>query len=150
MSRSIDARTLKQWLQDGAELALIDVRSRAVKTVGAPAMIRSVDVGPEGKYFRVTTMRKPFSYVVQYNSFGTLEEIWDADGKVLAEVQKRDLREWPDSSAGGRGGRGGGGDEAKRGLAWMPDGQGLYYIEAQPGARRDSGDAPAAGTGRPR
>jgi len=26
MSRSVDARTLKQWLQDGAELALIDVR----------------------------------------------------------------------------------------------------------------------------
>jgi dipeptidyl aminopeptidase/acylaminoacyl peptidase len=137
---------LMEWYVTG-QLALIDVKSRAVKKVGAPGMIRSVDVGPEGKYFRVTTMRKPFSYVVQYSSFGTVDEIWDADGKVLAEIQKRDLREWPDSSAGqGRGG--GAGDGPRRGLAWMPDGQGMYYIEAQPGARRDSADTAAPGAGR--
>ncbi|HSA57348.1 MAG TPA: prolyl oligopeptidase family serine peptidase [Gemmatimonadaceae bacterium] len=137
---------LMEWFVTG-QLALIDVRSRAVKRIGTPAMIRSVDVGPEGRFFRVTTMRKPFSYVVPYNAFGTTEEIWDADGKILAEVAKRDLREAQDTTDGGGFGRGGG-DGPKRGLAWMPDGQGMYYIEAQPGARRDSGDAPAAGTGR--
>lgn len=137
---------LLEWFVTG-QLALIDAKTRAVKKIGAPAMIRSVDVGPEGKFFRVTTMRKPFSYVVQYNSFGTTEEIWDAEGKILAEVAKRDLREAPDTSGGGGFGRGGG-DGPKRGLAWMPDGQGMYFIEAQPGARRDSGDAPAAGAGR--
>jgi dipeptidyl aminopeptidase/acylaminoacyl peptidase len=141
---------LMEWFTTG-QLALIDVKSRAATKVGAPGMIRSVDVGPEGKYFRVTTMRKPFSYVVQYNAFGTVEEIWNAEGKVLAEIQKRGLREWPDTSGGqGRGGAGGGGDGdgAKRGLTWMPDGQGMHYIEAQPGARRDSSDTAGAGTGR--
>src|SRR6185503_12047968 len=73
------------------QLTLIDVRTKVARKVGAPAMISNVDPSPSGKYFRVTTMRKPFSYVVQYSSFGDVEELWDENGKVLAEVQKRPL-----------------------------------------------------------
>jgi dipeptidyl aminopeptidase/acylaminoacyl peptidase len=133
------------------QLAVIDVKSRAVKKIGAPAMIRSVDASPDGLYFRVTTMQKPFSYVVQYSNFGSVEELWDANGKVLAEINKRPLREGldPDSAQqGGFGGRGGGGNESKRGLAWMPQGPGMFYIETVPGRGGDStGAAPAAGRG---
>ena len=46
------------------QLAVIDVRTRAARKIGAPAMIESVDPSPDGKFFRVTTMQKPFSYVV--------------------------------------------------------------------------------------
>ncbi len=127
------------------QAVLIDVRTRVVTRIGAPAMIRSIDASPDGRYFRVTTMTKPFSYVVQYNSFGTVEELWDASGKVVAEVEKRPLREAPDTTAGGGGFGGRPRDGAKRGLAWMPDGQGLYYIEAVPRPRRgaDTADTPA-------
>ncbi len=44
-------------------------------------MISAVDASPDGKYFHVTLMQKPFSYIVQYNSFGTSEQIWDATAR---------------------------------------------------------------------
>jgi dipeptidyl aminopeptidase/acylaminoacyl peptidase len=121
------------------QLAVIDLRTRSVRKIGAPAMVRDVDPSPDGKYFRVTTMRKPFSYVVQYGSFGEVEEVWDADGKVLAEVAKRPLREAADTAddddpALRR-------EESRRSLSWMPAGEGLYYLEAIPGTRGDSSQA---------
>jgi len=131
------------------QIALIDVKTKAVKKIGSPAMIQSVDASPDGQYFRVSTMQKPFSYVTQYSSFGSNEELWDASGKVLATINKRALRLGNDTTAGGgRGGRGGEG--AKRGLAWMPQGPGMFYIETTPAAGRDTtgGAAGAAGGGR--
>ena len=105
---------LMEWYVTG-QLALVDVKTKAVRKIGAPAMIQAVDVSPDGKFFRVTTMQKPFSYVVQYTSFGSNEEIWDLDGKVLATIAKRPLREVPDTTGGGLGGRGGGGEGGRRG-----------------------------------
>ncbi len=128
------------------QLALIDVRTRAVRKIGAPAMITSVDASPDGQYLRVTTMQQPFSYVVQYNSFGTTEELWDASGKVLAEITKRPLRLARDTSDTPGPGGAGPSEGAKRGLAWMPQGPGLYYLEAVPSARR-GGDSAGAGAG---
>ncbi len=54
----------------------------AVRKIGQPAMVRSVDASPDGRYVRVTQMVKPFSYDVPVSSFGQVEEMWDADGKV--------------------------------------------------------------------
>src|SRR5205085_2631919 len=53
------------------------------KNVGAPAMIDSIDVSPDGKFLRVSTMQKPFSYLVPVASFGTVELLWTADGKLV-------------------------------------------------------------------
>ena len=55
-------------------------------------------------------MVKPFSYDVPVSSFGSIEEIWDADGKVLAKVTDRpinlgvqdDTQPPPDPGAAGR------------------------------------------------
>ena len=63
------------------QLAVIDVKTKAVTLVGKPAMIRSVNSSPDGKYFRVTLMDKPFSYVVPSANFGTEEQLWDATGQ---------------------------------------------------------------------
>ena len=137
-------QTLMEYYVTG-QLAAIDVRSRAMKKIGMPAMISAVDPSPDGKYFRVTTMRKPFSYIVQYSNFGEVEEIWDGNGKVLAEVVKRPLRESADTSdtPGPRRNEG-----SKRSLAWMPTGEGLYYLEAIPGPRGAGDSAAAANPGR--
>ncbi|MDE3152151.1 MAG: hypothetical protein KGL93_07880, partial [Gemmatimonadota bacterium] len=135
-------KTLMKYYVTG-QLAAVNVRTHAVSNIGAPAMISAVDAGPDARYLRVTTMDEPFSYVVQYNSFGTTEAIWDATGKVLAVVDKRPSREGqePDTAGGGFGrGRANG---PYRGLAWMPQGPGLYYIESEAPARR-GGDAAAA------
>jgi dipeptidyl aminopeptidase/acylaminoacyl peptidase len=131
------------------QLVTIDVKSKVAKKVGAPAMIQSVDASPDGQFFRVSTMLEPFSYVVQYTSFGGADQLWDVNGKMVAELQKRPLREVPDTTAGGAGGRGGAaGPTGKRGLSWMPNGQGMYFIAGNaPAAGAPGAAAPAGGRG---
>ncbi|MFI5384798.1 MAG: prolyl oligopeptidase family serine peptidase [Fimbriimonadales bacterium] len=121
------------------QLALVDIKSGKALRVGQPAMIESVNVSPDGKYFRVRTLQKPFSYLVPVGNFGSKEEIWDAGGKVLAELDKRSLSlgeaapTTPGPGPGAGGGRGQGAPaNGKRNLVWRADGQGLSYIEVEP------------------
>ena len=103
------------------QLATINVSNGTVKKIGAPGMISAVDASPDGKYFHVTLMEKPFSYIVQYNSFGTSDQIWDPDGKTLTVVATRPLREVasPDDDFFGPVGAGAN-DSLPRNIAWMP------------------------------
>jgi dipeptidyl aminopeptidase/acylaminoacyl peptidase len=151
---------LLEWHTTG-QLALIDVPAAApagkpakaapargakagqtpgVKKVGKPAMIRTFDLSPDGKYAIVTTMTKPFSYIVPVSNFGSIQQIWDADGKVLAKVRETplnlgvqdDTTPPPDptqapAAGGGRGGQ----EQGKRELAWREDGQGITYLEQE-------------------
>ena len=137
------------------QLAVIDVKTKAVKKIGQPAMLIDVNASPDGQYFRVTLQTKPYSYYVPVSNFGAVEQIWDGTGKVLAEISKRPLREGEaaDSAAGGgRGGQGGAAaDTGKRNLDWNPVGPGMVYLLLEPAPRggRDSagGAANAAGRG---
>jgi dipeptidyl aminopeptidase/acylaminoacyl peptidase len=156
---------LLEWHATG-QVAIIDVTTRAVKKVGTPAMIRAIDLSPNGQDIRVTRMTKPFSYIVPVSSFGQIEEIWDTTGKALAKISERpiNLGAIPDDpndpnagqgGGGGGGGRGGGANQTgKRELAWAADGQGLTYLEQQPAPANTAntnaagGDATAAGGGR--
>jgi dipeptidyl aminopeptidase/acylaminoacyl peptidase len=119
------------------QLALIDVKSRRTTKIGAPAMIRAVDASPDGKFLRVTRMTEPFSYVVPVSSFGSVNELWDTQGKVLATLAKTPLREGErtgDGDTPGGGGRGGAqqtaSDTGKRNLQWNPVGPGLVYFQS--------------------
>lgn len=132
--------TLMEYFVTG-QLVLVDVQNRTETRIGAPAMIRSVDASPDAQYFRVTTMHKPFSYVVPWNDFGQKEEIWDRSGTVLAEISKRDTRAANDTT---RGPFGQGAQDARRGLDWLPAGPGLFYIASPP---RDTSATNGNGTG---
>jgi dipeptidyl aminopeptidase/acylaminoacyl peptidase len=147
---------LLEWHATG-QLALVDVAKGTAKKIGAPAMIRAIDVAPDGKYVRVTRMTKPFSYDVPVSSFGQIEEIWDDTGKMLAKITERPINlgvrdDTPDPDpqappAAGAGGRGGP-QTGKREVSWRPDGQGLTYLEqdpAPPRANRANTDATGAG-----
>jgi dipeptidyl aminopeptidase/acylaminoacyl peptidase len=176
MSTPYDFQLL-EWHATG-QLALIDVGAplpargakrppakgvptAGVKKIGQPAMFRSLDLSPDGKYVRVTRMTKPFSYIVPVGSFGSIEEIWDADGKMLARIRETplnlgvadDAQPVPDpTQVAAGGGRGGAAEQGKRELAWREDGQGLTYLEqepAPPGEAGRGGTAPrAAAAGR--
>ena len=135
------------------QLAVIDVKSKAVKKIGQPALITNVDASPDGQYFLVTLQTKPYSYLVPVSNFGTVQQIWDVNGKVLAEAGKTNLREGtggsrdstPFAGGPGFGARGGGADTAKRDLQWSPVGHGLIYLKAEPAARGQRGGRGAAG-----
>jgi dipeptidyl aminopeptidase/acylaminoacyl peptidase len=136
------------------QLAAIDVKTHAVKKIGAPAMFTAVDASPDGQYFRVTLQTKPYSYLVPVSNFGTVEQLWDVSGKVVAELGKRELREGTnpaDSTNGGGGGFGRGGagaDTGKRNLEWNPVGPGMIYLEADASAPATGGGNNAANSGR--
>ncbi len=151
---------LLEWHAIG-QLALIDVPAgpadpkarpakgaaqKGVTSIGAPAMVRSLDVSPDGKYLRVTRMTRPFSYIVPASNFGSIEEIWDGGGKALAKLSERPLNEGaqddtaPDPAAGG--GRGAQAEQGKRELAWRADGQGMTYLEQE---APPPGETPASG-----
>ncbi|AMW04663.1 S9 family peptidase [Gemmatimonas phototrophica] len=115
------------------QVALIDIRTRAVKTVGAPTMVRTVDASQDGSHVRVTRMTEPFSYLVPVASFGSVQELWDATGKVVATLSTQPLRE------GGRGDDAGGparavasNDTSRRAMQWNPIGPGLLYLQNVP------------------
>ncbi len=123
------------------QLSIIDVARRRAAPIGSSDMIRSFNVSPDGQYLRVTRMMKPFSYIVPMGNFGTVEEIWDLDGNVLHEIQKRELRTGLSNQGGGgggRGGAGGGGGDDKRALSWRPDGQGMSFLQMEPRKRSES------------
>jgi dipeptidyl aminopeptidase/acylaminoacyl peptidase len=128
------------------QLAVINVSNGAVRKIGAPTMIAAVDASPDGKYFHVTLMEKPFSYIVQYSSFGRSEQVWDADGRKLAELANRPLREAveDDDQPGPPGA--GANDTTPRNVGWLPNGAGIYYLQQEPAPPRaagtDSSDAP--------
>src|SRR4051794_16985971 len=81
---------LLEWHTTG-QLALVNVSNGNAKKIGKPAMIRALDVAPDGKYARVTRMTRPFSYDVPVGNFGSIEEIWDDQGTALAKVSERPI-----------------------------------------------------------
>lgn len=121
------------------QLALVDAHSHRLTRLGAPAMIRSVDASSDGKYLRVTRMVEPFSYVVPVTNFGTVTEIWDASGKVLATATQTPLREGERGSdvdvalSGSRSGQPAT-DTGKRNVQWAPSGSRLIYVQSMFGA----------------
>src|SRR5215467_5277863 len=139
------------------QLAVIDVKTKVAKKVGAPALFTNVDASPDGKYFLVTLQAKPYSYLVPVANFGTVEQLWDANGKAVTEIAKTALREGtggsndstPFAGGPGLGGRGGQSDTAKRSVEWNPAGAGLVYLqsEAAPAGQNGARGGGAAGRG---
>jgi len=141
---------LLEWHATG-QVALVDAAGGAVKKIGAPAMVRAVDPSPDGAYLRVTRMTKPFSYIVPVGNFGQVEELWDANGKMLAKLNERpiNLGVGGDGDDDPPGGRGGGAQTGKREITWRPDGQGLSYLEQEPAPQRQGQTGDAAATDDP-
>ena len=144
------------------QLALLDVKTGVATKIGAPTMINSVDMSPDGKAFRVTQLQKPFSYIVPMTNFAQTEEIWNASGKKIVELSKRALGELEPADStpaagaaagGGRGGTGTAADTVWRNITWMPDGNGIMYIKQDPApagrgnAADASGDTSSFGAG---
>jgi dipeptidyl aminopeptidase/acylaminoacyl peptidase len=124
------------------QLARIEARGGAVHNVGAPALINEVSVSPDAQLLRVTVMQKPFSYAVPVASFGTEEQLWSVEGKLITTLARRPLREGDFSDdPSGRAGS----DSGRRNITWYPGG-GVAFTMQDPAPRRGRGAAARADT----
>ena len=110
------------------QLAKIDARSRAVTKIGAPSMFRSISSSPDGMYFDVVVMQKPFSYLVPVSNFASVEQVWDMSGRVVATLADREMNVGVEPDSATRTAR----ESEPRDWSWRPDGQGLSYLQLAP------------------
>lgn len=131
-----DDAALLEWHATG-QLAAIAVDGRRVTRIGAPAMIRGFDFAPDGLHARVTTMRRPFSYIVPVSGFGSVEEIWDRGGNALAELSADET----DTGVRGTPSAPGAADDEeepdRRRVMWREDGAGLTFLRMEPGPEEE-------------
>ena len=97
--------------------------------IGKPAMIKSMDISPDGNYLLIESIQKPFSYLVPADRFPYTVEIWTSSGemvKTLAQIPLDEVRPTGfDATVTG-----------PRGISWRADHAAtLYWAEAQ-----DNGD----------
>ncbi|MEN9507818.1 MAG: hypothetical protein RLZZ621_381 [Gemmatimonadota bacterium] len=132
------------------QLAVVDARTRTVRTVGAPAMIRSVEPSPDAQYLRVTVVEPPFSYALPVSAFGTREILLDAKGTIVRELARRPMRESDDPVDAGAGARGRTPaiDTSRRFMAWHPTKTALVYAQVGPANAR-GGNADTSANRRP-
>ncbi len=64
-----------------------------VTDIGAVGIHSGVSPSPDARYLLVTTMSRPFSYVVPLNFFPTVTAVWDMNGREVKRVHTLPLRE---------------------------------------------------------
>jgi dipeptidyl aminopeptidase/acylaminoacyl peptidase len=80
-----------------SQLALVDSVTSKMTPVGKPALIESARPSPDGNYFIVTSIHRPFSYLYQARQFPSEMDVWDRTGKVVHHITSTPM------GGGGRG-----------------------------------------------
>ena len=108
-----------------SQLARISAETLAVEKIGAPALISRVSESPDSELLLVTTVRRPFSYLVSWRDFPSRTELWTKAGQLVRVVVETPLLENVPI---------GGVPVGKRAVGWMPShGHALRWTEAQDG-----------------
>jgi hypothetical protein len=92
----IQARTFQDLLKDEYDEDLFDyyATSRLVlasldgttKDFGPPAVYTSIDPSPDKKYVMISSIHRPYSFIVPCGRFPTKVQLWSADGKFVREL----------------------------------------------------------------
>jgi dipeptidyl aminopeptidase/acylaminoacyl peptidase len=67
-------------------LAVVDVKSGTVTTLGEPGLVADAAPAPDGSHVLAETIHEPFSYQVPYYRFPHTIEVWNASGKKIHTV----------------------------------------------------------------
>jgi dipeptidyl aminopeptidase/acylaminoacyl peptidase len=88
------------------------------------AMYSGISFSPDGQYLLITTLQKPFSYIVPLNRFPSEQTVYDAQGKLIQKVNEVPLNEiMPKGFMATR--------KGKRSMHWRTDLPAtLVYVEA--------------------
>ncbi|MFN8239653.1 MAG: hypothetical protein U0X39_02755, partial [Bacteroidales bacterium] len=96
------AATYQDLLKDPVDEALFEYfassrvmlwNGSTVSAIGKAGMITDVTPSPDGNYLLVTSVSKPFSYIVPYNSFPTLTSVWSISGQTVKVLLQEPLIE---------------------------------------------------------
>ncbi|XP_057461411.1 probable glutamyl endopeptidase, chloroplastic isoform X4 [Actinidia eriantha] len=101
-----------------------------VKPIGPPAIYTSMDPSPDQKYILITSIHRPYSFIVPCGRFPKKVDMWTADGKFVRELCDLPLAEdIPIAFNSVR--------KGMRSISWRADKPStLYWAETQ-----DGGDA---------
>ena len=69
-----------------SQLAFVDSATLSVAPFGKPANYEALDPAPDGQHILVTTIHKPYSYVVTYDRFPKEVEVWDISDRSNVTV----------------------------------------------------------------
>ncbi|MEM7263647.1 MAG: prolyl oligopeptidase family serine peptidase [Planctomycetota bacterium] len=71
---------------------IVDVTGKKTK-LGSPAIYSSMTASPNGDYFLVRRVERPYSYVQPYYGFPSVTEVWDRSGQRVHTVVETPMRE---------------------------------------------------------
>ncbi|MDO5510177.1 MAG: prolyl oligopeptidase family serine peptidase [Weeksellaceae bacterium] len=112
-----------------SELQMLTLQGNLSKFLPADLYIDE-SLSPDGKYWMITALKKPFSYVVPYQRFPQTTTVYNTQAKqvaVIADIPLDEIRPKGFSST----------REGKRSIKWRPDQAAeIFYVEAL-----DGGDA---------
>jgi dipeptidyl aminopeptidase/acylaminoacyl peptidase len=74
-----------------AQLMLINVAENTKQAMGNPALIYDFNPSPDGKYLLITSILRPFSYIVPASRFPQKTEIWTTEGQVIRLIDQKPL-----------------------------------------------------------
>ena len=69
-----------------SQLAFVDVQSGQRTLVGPPALYSEFRPSPDSQYILTTRVKRPFSWLVRYDDFPTVADIWDRKGAVVRTI----------------------------------------------------------------
>ena len=75
-----------------SQLAILQANAPAIE-IGKPALIDLASVSPDGNHLLITTLHRPFSYLLTAQSFPQSIQIWNLEGKMLYQVAEVPLEE---------------------------------------------------------
>ncbi|MCE9561439.1 MAG: prolyl oligopeptidase family serine peptidase [Planctomycetes bacterium] len=102
-------------------------KEKEVVRLGEPGIYLDADPSPDGEYFLVTRVQKPFSYLQPYSAFPRVVEVWGKDGKPVRTIAELPLQDKVPIE---------GVPTGPRSVRWMPtQPHTLIWVEAQ-----DDGD----------
>lgn len=130
----VQVRTFQDLLKDEYDADLFDYYATSqlmlvsldgtVKPMGPPAVYTSIDPSPDDKYLMLSSIHRPYSYIVPCGRFPKRVELWTADGKFIRELCDLPLAEdIPIATSSVR--------KGKRSIYWRPDKPSTLYWYAE-------------------
>lgn len=125
LSTPEDERVFDYYTQ--STLVKVDLRTMISKPLNISGIISGLSTSPDGQYVMVTSIQKPYSYIVPYYRFPDVTNIHDPNGKMLSTFNTSPLTENIPKGFSAV-------PTGKRSISWRADKPAtLYWVEALDG-----------------